>query len=146
MDNKLASQIVWLDCLLTNVDRTVRNTNMLMWHKELWLIDHGASLYFHHSWESWEEHSIRHFAQIKNHVLLKKATELEAVDSEFRKILNENVLQSVVALIPETWLLNDGFPGSPDGTRSVYYQFLVRRLASFSNILNHLADVRISDI
>src|SRR5690606_4867948 len=55
VDTTLASQIVWLDCLLTNVDRTARNTNMLIWHKELWLIDHGASLYFHHSWQNWEE-------------------------------------------------------------------------------------------
>ena len=58
-DAKLASQIVWLDCLLTNVDRTARNTNMLMWRNELWLIDHGAALYFHHSWNNWEEQAVR---------------------------------------------------------------------------------------
>src|ERR1700710_3050824 len=58
-DAKLASSIVWLDCLLTNVDRTPRNTNLLTWHKELWLIDHGASLYFHHSWDNWKEQAVR---------------------------------------------------------------------------------------
>src|ERR1700755_1581289 len=78
-DSKLASQIVWLDCLLTNVDRTPRNTNMLTWHKELWLIDHGASLYFHHSWYNWLEQAKRPFVQVKDHVLLYRASELETV-------------------------------------------------------------------
>src|ERR1700748_2570596 len=61
LDETLASQIVWLDCLLMNMDRTARNTNMLLWHKELWLIDHGASLYFHHSWQNWEEQAVKPF-------------------------------------------------------------------------------------
>ena len=69
VDPELASRIVWLDAYLTNIDRTFRNTNMLMWHKELWLIDHGASLYFHHSWENWEKHAVSPFTYIKNHVL-----------------------------------------------------------------------------
>ena len=77
IDSATASQIVWLDCLLTNVDRTVRNTNMLMWNKELWLIDHGAALYFHHSWTNWEEQSFKPFTQVKDHVLLPWASELE---------------------------------------------------------------------
>jgi hypothetical protein len=81
VDAKMASQIVWLDCLVTNVDRTPRNTNMLIWHKELWLIDHGAALYFHHSGQNWEEQAKRPFAQIKEHVLLPKATELDTVDA-----------------------------------------------------------------
>ncbi|HEU0109622.1 MAG TPA: HipA family kinase, partial [Flavisolibacter sp.] len=74
IDSATASQIVWLDCLLTNVDRTVRNTNMLMWNKELWLIDHGAALYFHHSWTNWEEQSFKPFTQVKDHVLLPWAS------------------------------------------------------------------------
>src|SRR3978361_1154782 len=65
IDPKLASQVVWLDCLVTNVDRTARNTNMLMWHNELWLIDHGAALYFHHSWHNVEEQAVKPFMQIK---------------------------------------------------------------------------------
>src|ERR1700749_1076785 len=84
VDARLASQIVWLGCFLTNVDRTARNTNMLVWHKELWLIDHGAALYFHHSWHNWEEQAKRPFVQVKDHVLLQHATELELVDSEFK--------------------------------------------------------------
>src|SRR6187399_1499503 len=84
VDPLLASRIVWLDCLITNVDRTARNTNMLFWNKELWLIDHGASLYFHHSGQNWEEQAKRPFVQVKEHVLLTKATELEVVDTDFR--------------------------------------------------------------
>src|SRR5476651_1844882 len=92
---KLASQIVWLDCLLTNVDRTPRNTNMLTWHKELWLIDHGASLYFHHSWQNWEQQAKRPFVQVKDHVLLPQAMELETADTELKAILTPEVIQSV---------------------------------------------------
>src|SRR6201747_1098888 len=87
LDAKLASQIVWLDCLLTNVYRTARNTNMLTWNKELWLIDHGAALYFHHSWDNWKEQAVRPFLQVKDHVLLPQAAMLEAVDAAFRPLL-----------------------------------------------------------
>src|SRR6201996_7974936 len=87
----LASQIVWLDALLTNVDRTARNTNMLVWNKELWLIDHGASLFFHHSWGSnVKEQAMRPFVQIKDHVLLPWASKLQEVDSEFRTLLTKD--------------------------------------------------------
>src|SRR5690606_1130836 len=70
VDSELASQIVWLDSFLTNVDRTAKNTNLLSWNKEIWLIDHGASLYFQHSWDNWEEMAEKPFVAIKNHVLL----------------------------------------------------------------------------
>jgi hypothetical protein len=96
IDAKLASQIVWLDCILTNVDRTPRNTNMLIWHKELWLIDHGAALYFHHSWDNWKEQAVRPFIQVKDHVLLPQATELELVDKEFKSILNEAIVRDIM--------------------------------------------------
>jgi hypothetical protein len=77
LDSALASKIVWLDAFLTNVDRTAKNTNMLSWRNELWLIDHGAALYFHHSWQNWEEQSLKPFVQIKDHVLLSQAGEIE---------------------------------------------------------------------
>lgn len=127
LDEKLASQIVWLDCFLTNMDRTARNTNMLLWHKELWLIDHGASLYFHHSWQNWEEQSVRSFALVKDHVLLTAASELEAVDQEFRSLLTPEHIRSVVSLIPEEWLVEPSGEDA-DAKREVYYRFLVNRL------------------
>lgn len=130
LDAKLASQIVWLDCLLTNVDRTPRNTNMLMWHKELWLIDHGAALYFHHSWHNWEESAKRPFVQVKDHVLLPQASLLDEVDAEFKAILTPERISNIVNLIPDDWLIDDSGNGPPVERRNVYTQFLVIRIAS----------------
>lgn len=129
VDAKLSSQIVWLDCLLTNVDRTARNTNMLIWHKELWLIDHGAALYFHHSWDNWEEQAKRPFVQIKDHVLLLKASELNLVDEEFRSILTADRITEIVNLIPDEWLIEAPFE-TTEQHRKAYIQFLTTRIAS----------------
>ncbi|MFT3703881.1 MAG: aminotransferase class I and II [Agriterribacter sp.] len=130
VDATLASKIVWLDCLLTNVDRTVRNTNMLVWHKELWLIDHGAALYFHHSWSNWEEQAKKPFVQVKDHVLLKWASELEGVNKYFCAILTEEHIRSIVAMIPDTWLTDTSSGQLPEERREVYVQFLKTRIAS----------------
>ena len=119
VDAKLASQIVWLDAYITNVDRTFRNTNMLIWHKELWLIDHGACLYFHHSWNNWEKHAQSPFALIKDHVSLPQATLLNEVDAEFKAILTPQVLNSIVNLIPEQWLEWEDSDESPEALRDV---------------------------
>lgn len=125
---KLASKIVWLDSLLNNVDRTSRNTNLLWWRKELWLIDHGASLYFHHSWHNWEEQAIRPFSHIKDHVLLPQASELETVDKEMHSLLTEDTIRAIVALVPEEWLLADSPFESTELHREAYVQFLIKRL------------------
>lgn len=130
VDTKLASQIVWLDSFITNVDRTARNTNMLMWHKELWLIDHGASLYFHHSLDNWAQQSQSPFSSIKNHVLLPQATELEAVDAEFRQKLTPERIRAIVALVPDEWLSDGSTTQSAEERRQVYIQFLEARLAA----------------
>lgn len=128
VDSMLASQIVWLDALLTNVDRTVRNTNMLVWNKELWLIDHGASLYFHHSWVNWEKYAVSPFTQVKDHVLLPQASELEAVDKQFKAILTDKVIKGIVDLLPDAWLDWGSDEESLDDIRLVYYNFLTERL------------------
>ena len=140
VDSKLASQIVWLDCLLTNMDRTCRNTNMLLWHKDLWLIDHGASLYFHHSWQNWEEQAIRPFLLIKDHVLLSQALELELVDEEFRLILSEELIRSIVDLIPEEWL--GGVFETIEEHREAYAQFLNARIAHSLNFVTQAQNAR----
>jgi len=129
VDSKLASQIVWLDCFITNVDRTVRNTNMLMWNRQLWLIDHGASLYFHHSWQNVDEQSRKPFVQVKDHVLLPFATELETVDAACHLILNTDRIRSIVSLIPDKWLNDDSSSQSADEKREVYIKFLETRLS-----------------
>lgn len=127
IDTLLASKIVWLDCLIMNVDRTVRNTNMLMWQKELWLIDHGASLYFHHSWQNLEEQATRAFAPVKDHVLLSEAQRLDEADHSFRKILTPERIQSIISAVPEVWL-SEYNAGDPEQIRKVYSDFLIRRL------------------
>lgn len=128
VDATLASQIVWLDSLITNVDRTARNTNMLMWYKELWLIDHGASLYFHHNWNNWEEQSKRPFALIKDHVLLPWATDLEKADEDLRSRLPIEKINAILGSIPDEWMAAVA-PASVEENRNVYRQFLANRLS-----------------
>jgi hypothetical protein len=128
LDAKTASRIVWLDAFLTNVDRTVQNPNMLMWHRELWLIDHGASLLFHHSWTDWKEKALSPFPFIKSHVLLPYATELEQADRDFRKILTPDRIDQMVNLIPDDWLHWTEGDETPSDLREVYRQFLTERL------------------
>ncbi len=125
---ELASQIVWLDAFITNVDRTFRNTNMLMWHRELWLIDHGACLYFHHSWADWETSAKSPFAMVKDHVLLSRASLLTETDAAFKQILTEEKIRDIVALIPDEWLLWRDTDESPAVLREVYKQYLLTRL------------------
>lgn len=142
VDPLLASKIVWLDALLTNVDRTARNTNMLLWHRELWLIDHGASLYFHHSWDQWEEQAGKPFVQIKDHVLLKQAENLDEVDAAFREILTAEQIHVIVALIPDEWLGVADFGIMDQDIREVYAQFLIRRIQSSANFVNEAQNAR----
>ncbi len=122
---ELASGIVWLDSLLTNMDRTARNTNMLWWQKELWLIDHGACLYFHHNLQDPAEQALRPFPLIKDHVLLPMASELEGVDAKFRPQLTRERLRAIVELVPDEWLLPD-----PAAQRNNYMKFLETRLGN----------------
>jgi len=129
VDAKLASQIVWLDAFIINIDRTFKNTNMLMWNKELWLIDHGACLYFHHSWTTWETHAKSPFALIKDHVLLPQASMLEETNTEFKQLLTEEKLRNIVALIPDDWLQWNNMKETPEAIREVYLKFLLIRLS-----------------
>ncbi|MBC7605667.1 MAG: aminotransferase class I and II [Burkholderiales bacterium] len=128
VDAQLASQIVWLDAFITNVDRTFKNTNMLIWHKELWLIDHGACLYFHHSWTDWKSNAKSPFALIKDHVLLPQANLLVETDAAFKQILSEELLQNIVSLIPTTWLCWEDVEENPEQLRAIYLEFLLIRL------------------
>jgi hypothetical protein len=138
----LASEIVWLDCLLINMDRTVRNTNMLWWHKELWLIDHGAALYFHHSWHNWQEKAVQPFALVKDHVLLLQASELDEVNEKFRNKLDNDIIRSIAALIPDEWLAADTTFASVEEHRNVYIQFLETRLANSEIFVKGAQDAR----
>lgn len=142
VDAGLASRIVWLDCLLMNVDRTCRNTNMLLWYKDVWLIDHGASLYFHHSWQNWEEKAQLPFAQAKDHVLLPQASELEKTDKAFKQILTKEQIRSIVGLIPDDWLDEDSIFASKEAHRNAYAHFLEVRIAHSETFVKAAQDAR----
>ncbi len=141
-DSYLASKIVWFDAFITNVDRTFRNTNLLIWHKEIWLIDNGASFYFHHSWDNWEQSAKTNFPFIKDHVLLPFASELDRVHKEYTQILSPEILRGIVNQIPDTWLQWDGSELTPDEIREVYTQFLCIRLANATNFLEFAKNAR----
>lgn len=123
-----ASKIVWLDSFLTNVDRTTRNTNMLMWHSEPWLIDHGASLMFHHSWKGWEKSAESPFVYIKDHALLHQASRIEeAAEMMLEKITPEKIAE-ITGEVPDQWLIHESSDETPEQIRKVYTEFLTHRL------------------
>jgi hypothetical protein len=129
-DARLASAIVWFDAFVCNVDRTARNVNMLLWHRRLWLIDHGAALYFHHAWNRHDQHATNPFALIKDHVLLKYASALAEVDAQMASKLTVDTLSDVVQLIPDSWLAEDpGFAGKP-AQKEAYLDYFMRRMQS----------------
>jgi hypothetical protein len=128
---ELASRIVWFDAYLTNVDRTARNTNMLRWHRRLWLIDHGASLYFHHTpaWESGRDRAREPFLMIRDHALLGVASQLHEVDESMAAALSPDVIARIVDLIPEAWLGEDGTAAANGAAlREAYRRYLLERL------------------
>ncbi|MFL6665489.1 MAG: HipA family kinase [Rhizobacter sp.] len=125
---ELASAIVWLDAFITNVDRTARNTNMLCWHRRLWLIDHGAALVFHHQWEGHLERARQPFARIRDHVLLGRAERLADIDEPLAQRLGPDVIRRIVGLIPEPWLAADNSLGNAQAQRDAYVQVLTSRL------------------
>lgn len=141
-DALLASRIVWLDAFITNVDRTFKNTNLLLWKKELWLIDHGAAFYFHHGWDNWEANAVSPFALIKDHVLLPKADKLDEVHTDYTTKLNDTLFRELVNQIPEDWLQWEDKALSPDEIREVYFQFLSIRVANANLFLKQAQDAR----
>jgi hypothetical protein len=141
VDPLMASKIVWLDCLLTNVDRSYRNTNMLMWQKELWLIDHGASLYFHYRWDGWKEHAVNPFTQVKDHVLLPQANDLQQADIIMKELLSPAMIINVVNLIPAEWL-EQGFEETVEEARKVYSDYLITRMNASGVFLNNAINAR----
>ena len=127
-DADLASRIVWLDAYVTNVDRTPRNANMLMWHRRLWLIDHGAAMYFHHAWTDMDQRSKDPFRLIKEHILLPFASALETADQPMTAAITQNVIEQVIALVPDEWLDGDARFTTTTEHRKAYVEYLTRRL------------------
>jgi len=127
-NSELASSIVWFDAYVSNVDRTPRNSNILVWHRRLWLIDHGAALYFHHAWDDPLERSRDPFPHIKDHVLLPLAGSLQEIQAKMLAGITRDVIESVFKLIPDSWLADDTSAGGSLERRNVYVEYLLRRL------------------
>ena len=122
----LASDIVWFDAFVTNVDRTARNANMLVWHRRLQLIDHGAALYFHHSWDRYN--ALDPFPRVKDHILLPFAAELGAADARMTELIGSSIVEDILALIPENWLQHDAAFATTGENRRAYAKYLQHRL------------------
>jgi hypothetical protein len=127
VDPRVASAAVWFDAYTTNVDRTARNPNLLWWHKNLYFIDHGASLYFHHDWQNLEIKALTPFAAIRQHVLLGKATLISQVAEQLPSLLTTQLLTAVLDQLPDDWLLSGADNISAADRRSGYFEYLTRR-------------------
>jgi hypothetical protein len=127
-DPLLASSIVWLDSLLVNPDRSFKNTNLLIVNKELWLIDHGSCLYYHYRWDGWENKATEPFQYIKDHVLLSLASQMEEADAMCREFIDDEVLHSIVQMIPDEWIHWESQKLGPEQVRTSYFTFLNHRL------------------
>lgn len=138
----LASRIVWFDAYVTNVDRTPRNANMLMWHRRLWLIDHGAALYFHHAWTDMDQRSKEPFRLIKEHILLPFASTLETADEAMTELITEDVIKRVVDLVPDDWLKANSSFGTIAENRQAYVDYLTRRLDAPRNFVEEAIRAR----
>ncbi len=132
VDPVLASSTVWFDAFITNVDRTARNPNLLCWNRRLYLIDHGAALYFHHNWSDLTTRALTRFPMIRDHVLLPWATGLEAADALLRPRLTRSVLEEILQEVPDEWLppetSSDTPADTPDAKRAGYLDYFLRRL------------------
>ncbi|MFT4567571.1 MAG: hypothetical protein ACI9FN_002538 [Saprospiraceae bacterium] len=137
-----ASKVVLLDSIITNIDRTVKNTNLLNWNRELWLIDHGASLYFHHNWNQWDAHINRPFGMIKDHVLLPKATKIDLAATEIKDSITEEVIKDIIENIPDDWLADKGTEMAPIEMKQAYQRFVSDRVKDIDQIAQFAKDAR----
>src|SRR5512147_1415437 len=123
-----AADVVCLDALVTNPDRTAQNPNLLIWHRRTWLIDHGAALYIHHTWRDPDAHARRPFDRIRDHVLLPAASSIEAADARHADAIDERLLEALVDSVPDLWLPVDPVAGDASAQRAAYVRYLLRRL------------------
>jgi hypothetical protein len=142
LDPALASAVVWFDAYVTNVDRTPRNPNLLLWHKRLWLIDHGAALYMHHTWNDYLARSRLPFARIGEHVLLPYASALLEVASQLATRLTPAVLDAIIDAVPADWLGDDPLFANQAEHRAAYLAYLRNRLEASSIFVEEALRVR----
>ncbi|WP_291725869.1 HipA family kinase [Bernardetia sp.] len=142
VDSITASKIVLLDSIISNIDRTDKNTNLLSWNNELWVIDNGASFYFHHNWANWRSHLSRTFPLVKDHVLLHKADKLLEVAIEIKHLLTSEKINNIVSSIPKDWLYLESESITPQEMREAYIEFITTKLANIDLLVKEAADAR----
>lgn len=142
IDGFLASKLVLLDSIISNIDRTTKNPNILIWNKELWVIDNGAGFYFHHNWPTWENHLSGTFPLIKDHVLLAQATQIPAATRHIKATLTTSKIEDIIATIPEDWLINDADTLSPSEMRANYVHYLTTKLAMIDQLAKEIEHAR----
>jgi hypothetical protein len=147
-DAGLASRVVLFDAFVANVDRTARNPNLLSWHSGLWLIDHGASLYFHHGWGPDDplEGSRDPFAEVRDHVLLRWASALDAAAAHLGGAFTDDVFSRVVGAIPAAWLDGDRSFPSPEAQREAYVAWLRARRDAIPLLVEEARRVRTASV
>lgn len=141
-DAETASAIVWFDALVTNIDRTPKNPNLLTWHRALWLIDHGSALYAHHAPTDFTEKATAPFPAIKDHVLLPFASALREADQRLKPKVTDEVLQRICAALPDEWIEMPSPFGSRDDHRKAYARFLSRRVAASAQFVEEAERAR----
>lgn len=138
----LAANVVWFDALVTNADRSPRNPNILTWHRRLWLIDHGASLFIHHTWLDPESHARRPLTTIADHVLLPFAEPLGRANDRLAPLVTEGLLREIVAMVPDAWLEPNALVGGPLEQREAYLRYLLTRVAARDALVESIEEVR----
>jgi hypothetical protein len=139
---ELAANVVWFDALVTNTDRSPRNPNILSWHRRQWLIDHGASLFIHHTWLEPDAHARRPLPTIADHVLLPFAAELAEAHERLAPQVTEALLREIVALIPDAWLDPNALIGGPSEQREAYVRYLMIRAGARQALVDSIEEVR----
>lgn len=142
VDSMTASKLVLLDSIMSNIDRTAKNTNLLKWNTELWVIDNGASFYFHHNWETWRTHLNRTFPLVKDHVLLERADNLEEAAKEIELLLDKDTINDIISVIPEEWLLDESDILSSEEIRAAYIEYIHTKLSMIQLLVKESEDAR----
>ncbi len=137
-----SSKVVLLDSIISNIDRTAKNTNLLNWNRELWLIDHGASLYFHHNWDHWESHLDRTFPMIKDHVLLSRASKLTEASTFITEKITDEFIQNIMDSIPDEWLMDEATNMSPIEMKKAYSAILLAKISNIDALVKEANDAR----
>jgi hypothetical protein len=142
VDGALASEVVWFDAFVSNVDRSFRNPNLLIWHRKPWLIDHGAALYFHHGWDGSPRHAGSAFPMIREHVLLARADDITGADARLAPKLSREDFAAIMAMVPEAWLVGADTPADPAEHRAAYVEHFMQRLAQRQRFVEEAVNAR----